>query len=141
MHDPWRCRIARKPVAAEPPSRIKAAKAFAIEAARLLAETRCHTVVVLDVAGISPVCDYFVLATGTSSRQMRSVCDDVVELAHQRDFAPMRKPNFESESWLLVDCVDVIVHLFSEDARHYYDLDNLWGDAKKVEWQEKKSSK
>jgi ribosome-associated protein len=120
---------------------MKAAKAFAIEAARLAANTRCHSVVVLDVTGISPVCDYFVIATGTSARQMKSVGDELLDLAVQKDFAPLRKPGLDSETWILVDCVDVIIHLFSEDARHYYDLDNLWGDAKQVEWQDRKSGK
>ena len=99
-----------------------------------------RTVVVLDVAGISPVCDYFVLATGTSSRQLRSVGEELVELARARDFAPMNRSSASSDAWILVDCFDVVIHLFSEDARHYYDLDNLWGDAKKVAW-EKKSDK
>ena len=117
-------------------SRAAATKKFAIEAARLAANTRCHSVVVLDVGGLSPVCDYFVIATGTSPRQMRTVADDVLEFAASQNFAPLNESGLEGESWLLVDCVDVIIHLFSEEARHYYDLDNLWGDAKRVEWEE-----
>ena len=91
---------------------------------------------VLDVDGLSPVCDYFVIATGTSPRQMRTVADDVLEFAATQGFAPLNESGLEGETWLLVDCVDVIIHLFSEEARHYYDLDNLWGDAKRVEWEE-----
>jgi len=91
--------------------------------------------VVLDVTGLSPVCDFFVLATGTSARQMRSVADDIEELSEARNFAPMSRSDTDSSTWILVDCIDVIVHIFSEDARHYYDLDNLWGDAKRVEWE------
>jgi ribosome-associated protein len=89
----------------------------------------------MDVTGLSPVCDFFVLATGTSGRQMRSVADDIEELSEVRNFAPMSRSDTDSSTWILVDCVDVIVHIFSEDARHYYDLDNLWGDAKRVEWE------
>ena len=47
----------------------------------------------------------------------------------------MSRSDTDSSTWILVDCVDVIVHIFSEDARHFYDLDNLWGDAKRVEWE------
>jgi len=115
--------------------RIAAAKQFAIDAAKLAQNTRCHSVVVMDVTGLSPVCDFFVIATGTSARQMRSVADDIVELSEARDFAPMSRSDTDSSTWILVDCVDVIVHIFSEDARHYYDLDNLWGDAKQVAWE------
>lgn len=90
--------------------------------------------VVLDVAGLSPVCDYFVIATGTSGRQMRSVAEDVMALAEQRDFAPISHSGTEGDNWILADCVDVIVHIFNEESRSYYDLDNLWGDARRVEW-------
>lgn len=104
----------------------------------MAAGLRCKDVIVLDVAGLSPVCDYFVIATGTSGRQMRSVADDVIALAEERKFAPINHQGLDSENWMLADCVDVIVHIFNESSRSYYDLDNLWGDARPVDW--KKSS-
>jgi ribosome-associated protein len=112
-----------------------ASRAFAIEAATLAANTRCSNVVVLDVSGLSPVTDFFVLATGTSPRQMRTVMDEVEELADAQKFGSIGTAGYEGENWMLLDCVDVIVHVFSLNARIYYDLDNLWGDAKRVEWQ------
>jgi ribosome-associated protein len=114
--------------------RTAAARQFALDAARLAAHTRCHGVVVLDVTGISPVCDFFVIATGTSARQMRTVVDELAELGENRDFAPLTTSGTEGESWMLLDCVDVVVHVFSDEARRFYDLDGLWGDAKRVEW-------
>lgn len=111
------------------------ARQFAIDAARHVANTRCTNVVVLDLSGLSPVTDFFVLATGTSARQMRTVADEVVELAEARKFAPLASSGYEGESWILVDCVDVVVHIFNAQTRGYYDLDNLWGDAKPVQWQ------
>jgi ribosome-associated protein len=110
-------------------AKIEKARAFAIEAAQLAANTRCHNVVVLDVQGISPVCDFFILASGTSPRQMRSVADEIAELGEKRDFASLSRSGYEGESWILVDFVDVVLHLFSDEARAFYDLDNLWGDA------------
>jgi ribosome-associated protein len=130
---PRRCRIASQ--TDDSRQREAAARAFAVEAASLAANTRCHSVVVLDVGGLSPVCDYFVIATGTSPRQMRTVADDIVELAEARNFKPLSESGLDSATWVLVDCVDVIVHIFNQDSRQYYDLDNLWGDAKRVEWQ------
>jgi ribosome-associated protein len=101
----------------------------------MAANTRCHNVVLLDVRGVSPVTDYMILATGTSPRQMRTVCDDIAEMAQSRGHRPFNSTDdSESESWMLIDFVDVVVHVFSNDARQFYDLDNLWGDAKKVEW-------
>ncbi|MGE5607659.1 MAG: ribosome silencing factor [Bacillota bacterium] len=116
-------------------ARVETARAFAIDAARLAANTRCHQVVVLDVRELSPVADFFVLATGTSKRQMGSVCDDIEELGQPRTFTPISRAGYGGDTWILLDFVDVIVHLFSDEARQFYDLDNLWGDAKLVDWQ------
>ena len=116
--------------------RTEAARAFAIEAARLAANTRCHEVAVLDVRGICPVADFFVIASGTSARQMRTVADEIKELGDSKNYSPLARSGYEGESWMLLDCVDVLVHVFNDMARHYYDLDGLWGDAKVVQWQE-----
>jgi ribosome-associated protein len=90
---------------------------------------------VLDVTGISPVTDFLVIATGTSARQMRTVVDDVAEYGEANGFKPYGAPDTESDAWLLVDFVHVVVHVFNSEARMYYDLDSLWGDAKKVDWE------
>lgn len=127
--------IARTIEATDQTGRAAAARQFALDAARLAANTRCHSVIVLDVTGLSPVCDYFVLATGTSARQMRTVVDEIAELGETHDFAPNTSSGTEGESWMLLDCIDVVVHVFSPDARQFYDLDALWGDAKRVEWE------
>jgi ribosome-associated protein len=115
--------------------RIEAARAFAIEAARLAANTRCRDVTVLDVRGVCPVADFFVIASGTSARQMRTVMDELQELGDEKHFSPLARSGYEGETWMLLDCVDVLVHIFNDTARHYYDLDGLWGDAKPVRWQ------
>lgn len=119
--------------------RLPSAREFAIAAARLAANTRCSNVVVLELGGLSPVCDFFVLATGTSARQMRTVADELAELGEKQNFAPIGISGYEGESWILVDCVDVVTHVFTNETRAYYDLDNLWGDAKRVEWQDNSS--
>ena len=90
----------------------------------------------LDVRGLSPITDYFVLATGTSPRQMKTVCDDVAELARELKYTALSESGLDGDSWMLVDFVDVMFHIFSESARTYYDLEGLWGDAKIVEWED-----
>lgn len=125
----------RKSNVTDDAKRLAESRRFAIEAARHAANTRCTNVVVLDLTGLSPVCDFFVLATGTSTRQMRTVADEIAELAEQQKFSPLASSGYEGESWILVDCVDIVVHIFNAQTRSYYDLDNLWGDAKPVEWQ------
>ena len=116
--------------------RLSAARQFAVEAARIVSQTHGHNVVVLDVSAVSPITDFFVLATGTSPRQMRGICDEVQELGATQNFKPLSLSGYDSDSWILVDFVDVVLHLFNHESRAYYDLDGLWGDAKRVEWQE-----
>jgi ribosome-associated protein len=96
-------------------------------------------VVVLDVRGISPITDYLILATGTSPRQMRSVCDDLAEWADAQGVSSHGADGLTSESWILIDFFDVVVHVFSQEARQFFDLDSLWGDAKRVEWNDAKT--
>ncbi len=116
--------------------RVEAARKFAVEIARLAANTRCTNVVILDVRGLSPVTDFMVLATGTSPRQMRTVTDEAGEYGEQHRFTPLTQSGLQGEMWMLIDFVDVVMHVFNPEARAFYDLDSLWGDAARVEWQQ-----
>jgi ribosome-associated protein len=100
------------------------------------ANTRCRDVAVLDLVGLWPVADLFVIATGSSPRQMRTVCDDITEMAATLGSKPFTQSGYEGQTWIILDFVDVVIHLFSQEARLYYDLENLWGDAPRVTWQE-----
>jgi ribosome-associated protein len=101
----------------------------------MLADTRCHNVIVLDVTGISPVTDFLVLASGTSPRQMKSAADTLDDVAEPLAFRALSRVGDDSGTWIVADFVDVVVHIFSQEARLFYDLDNLWGDAQRVAWQ------
>jgi len=107
----------------------------------MLADTRCHNVVILDVGGLSPVTDFMVIATGTSPRQMKSACDDLEEMAGPRDFRALSRAGDGGANWTCIDFVDVVVHVFSQEARFYYDLEGLWGDAPKVPWPAREDTK
>lgn len=109
-------------------------RAFAVEAARLILDDKCHDVVVLDVRGLSQVTDYIVIGSGTSDRQMRSALDDVAKLGAEQGFRSFRTNADERATWLLADFVDVVVHLFEPNTRALYDLEMLWGDADRIEW-------
>ena len=114
--------------------RLAVARQFAIDAARLTHNTHCGNVVVLDVSAVSPVTDFLVLATGTSPRQMRTVCDEIEDMSQPRGFTAKSRPGYDGDHWILVDFMDVVVHLFNHESRAFYDLDNLWGDGKIVDW-------
>ena len=120
--------------------RLAAARQFAVESARHFAATRCHNVVVLDMQGLSPITDFMVIGTGTSPRQMRTVVDQLEEIADPKGHHKLSRSGDETSQWIVVDFVDVVCHVFDQDARQFYDLDNLWGDAKRLEWEQAPSS-
>ena len=113
--------------------RPQSAVEFAKAAGQLAAATRCTDVVLLDVSNRSQVAHYFLIATGTSARQMTTVADQIAELGENMGFKPWRISGAESARWILIDCVDVVVHLFDPASRAFYDLEMLWGDCPRVE--------
>jgi ribosome-associated protein len=110
------------------------ARAFAVEAARLLADDKCDDIVLLDVRELSQVTDFIVIGTGTSERQMRAVLHHVEDLGGEMSFSAYRSSADERATWLLADFVDVVVHVFEPNTRAHYDLEMLWGDAPKLDW-------
>ena len=109
-------------------------KAVAIEIARLLSDDKCSDITLLDVRGISSVQDFVILASGTSDRQMRSAATDVKNLLPTLGSSVFRTSIDDQSTWIVVDCVDTVIHIFEPNTRAYYDLESMWGDAPKVEW-------
>ena len=107
--------------------------AFAVEAGRLLQDRHCEDVVLLDVTGLSQVCDYVLIATGTSDRQMKSVAVEVKNLGEEMQLPAFRKNIDSGATWIVVDFVTVVLHMFEPQRRAYYDLEDLWSDAKCVQ--------
>ena len=107
---------------------------FVIEAARLLADRHCENVVLLDVRGLSQVCDYVLIGSGTSDRQMKSLAEELEDLGGANDNPVFRSSQDSSVTWIVIDFVDLVAHLFEPDQRAYYDLESLWSDAESVQW-------
>lgn len=107
---------------------------FAVEAARLLEDRHCTEVQLLDLRGISQVCDFILIGSGTSDRQMRSVADEVGTLGKERGAARFRTNKDPASTWIIVDFIDLVVHLFEPSRRAYYDLEDLWSDSSVVEF-------
>ncbi len=108
---------------------------LAVQAARFLYEAKGLDVVVLDVGSITVFADYFVIASGSSSRHVRSLADKLLYSEHK-----IRKPahveGYQMGSWVLLDYGDVVVHIFGESERHFYGLERLWGDAPEIGFKE-----
>ncbi|MFO0834187.1 MAG: ribosome silencing factor [Phycisphaerales bacterium] len=108
---------------------------LAIELARSMHDDKCTDIVVLDVRGKSPITDFVVIGSGTSDRQMHAVIQNVRKTGDKLGHTAWRSDADEQSTWLLADFVDVIVHVFEPNIRAHYDLEMLWGDAKRVEWE------
>ena len=106
---------------------------FAVEAAKIALLRNCTDAKVLNLKGISPATDYYVIATGTSSRQIQTVADEISDFAKENKYLRFGIAGYDSANWILLDYVDVMVHIMSPQAREYYNLEMLWGDAEEVE--------
>src|SRR6266542_1859253 len=96
-------------------------------------EKKSHDVVVLDISEVSSFTDYFILCTGTSSRQTQAIADAVEERARETGAKPSHIEGYPHAEWILLDFVDFVVHIFSPTARAFYDLERLWRDGKRVD--------
>jgi ribosome-associated protein len=107
---------------------------LALAAARTAAENRGQDIVVLDLREQTPIFDYFVLATGTSRRQLHAMSEEI-DHKLERDLNDHRLgiEGYAESRWILLDYGSVVVHLFDEETRAYYDLENLWGNARRLD--------
>lgn len=108
----------------------------ALTAARVAQENRGRDVVVLDLRELTPVFDYFVLATGTSRRQLHAISEEI-DHALEQGLGDRRLSieGYRDSHWILLDYGDVVIHLFDDETRKYYDLESLWSGAKRVDWE------
>lgn len=103
-------------------------------AARVAAENRGRDIVILDMREVTPVFDYFVLATGTSRRQLHAMSEEIDhKLQDEMGDHRLGLEGYQESRWILLDYGDVVVHLFEAEAREYYGLEDLWCDAKRIE--------
>jgi len=101
---------------------------------REFADTKkAENIVILDVRKLSSVTDYFVIASGTSEPHLRAVTNEIEDrLREEHGLRPRARDGSLATAWVVLDYVDVIVHVMRADVRELYDLEGLWGDAKRV---------
>ena len=106
---------------------------MALAAARIAAENRGRNILVLDLRAITPIFDYFVVVTGTSRRQLHAMSEEIDHLL-EVDMHDKRLgiEGYRESRWIVLDYGNIVVHLFDEETRDYYALEELWGDAPKV---------
>ncbi len=87
-------------------------------------------IVLLDVRGVTSIADYFVLTNGSSNVHVRAIADEIrTKMKKEEGILPWHVEGFEALTWVLIDYVDIVVHVFDRDTRQYYAIDKLWKDA------------
>ncbi len=108
-------------------------KALSLEVFNALEDKKAVDIKVLDVRHLTSIADYFVIATGTSSKHVSSLAEAVEEDLDKISVHPSHKEGHRSGEWVLIDYLDVIVHVFTEEKREFYKLEKMWKDAEVVQ--------
>jgi ribosome-associated protein len=102
--------------------------------AKAAEDMRGKETLVLDLTEVTPIVDYFVITTGASGRQMNAVADEVDRVMRGEGSRPRGVEGRKDSSWILHDFGDIVLHVFSPEARKLYDLEHLWADAPRIDW-------
>jgi ribosome-associated protein len=97
-----------------------------------LQEKKALDIVSLDLRRLTDTTDHFVLCSATTGQHVRSLTDEVTQRLRNIGERPWHIEGYEARRWVLVDCVDIVVHILQQDARQFYSLERLWGDAPKT---------
>lgn len=107
---------------------------LALAAARTASENRGRNIVVLDLREVTPVFDFFVIATGSSRRQLHAMSEEIDhKLEDDLGDKRMGIEGYSESRWILLDYGTVVIHLFDDETREYYDIENLWTQAKRID--------
>lgn len=110
--------------------------ARAAHAAEILDDLKLEEITMLDLRGVTDFTDFFIVATARSRTQMQAGVNRLVEGLKEVGLRPFSPPEDESPKWSVVDYGDFVVHLFEEEARRHYRLEELWGDAIELDWRQ-----
>jgi ribosome-associated protein len=102
--------------------------------ARIGEENKAKNVLILDMRGITPLYDFFVLLTGSSRRQIHTIAEEIDASMRGVGDERLSIQGYQASRWVVQDYGDVVVHVFDAEAREYYNLEDLWADAPRVDW-------
>ena len=101
--------------------------------AKAISSKKGLNIKLIEIGDISSLADYMVIATGTSSTHVKAIADEVEYQLDEAGISVSHIEGYRSNSWISLDYVDVIVHIFSDEAREFYDLERLWQDGKEID--------
>ncbi len=105
-------------------------KTLAKKIATLTLTKKAHDVIIMDLKKLTDVTDYFVVCSADSDTQVKAIADAVIEGTEKIGIPAWRTEGLTQRIWIIIDFVDVVVHIFLKEARQFYNLEKLWGDAK-----------
>ena len=106
---------------------------FAEEISQIILSKKGFTIKILDLRKLSAFADYFIICSASSDTQVQAIADAVDKQLRDRGIKTYHREGYEALNWVLLDYFDVVVHIFKSEARDYYNLEKLWGDAKVIE--------
>lgn len=121
---------------AEEPIRTLNSAHLAERVAHLALEKKARDILILDLTGLTSATDRFVVMTADSDTQVKAIADHIVEKLKEHGLRAWHVEGLEGRRWVLLDYVDVVVHVFYSETRHFYSLETLWGDAPAVRVQD-----
>lgn len=118
-----------------PTRKLSNARHRACLCAQTASDNKARDIVVMDMRELTPLYDYFVIVTGISRRQIHTLAEEIDAALRAEGDARMGIEGYEASKWVVQDYGDVLVHVFDPDTRSYYNLEELWADAKRVNWE------
>ena len=109
------------------------AKEAAVIAAKALDDKKAVNLMMLETRSVTTLCEYMVICTGTSDTHLRALCDEVEKKMEEAGERVWHREGYRGDTWIVMDFCGVIVHVFTEEMRKFYDLERLWGDAPAVD--------
>ncbi|HVE92906.1 MAG TPA: ribosome silencing factor [Actinomycetota bacterium] len=101
-------------------------------AAEAASDKKAQAIVALDVRELLAITDYFLICSGTSERQVRTISDEITKQLRESGARIIRREGEREAQWILLDYEDFVIHVFGAEQREYYDLERLWKDAPRV---------
>ncbi|GFI42440.1 ribosomal silencing factor RsfS [Lachnospiraceae bacterium] len=98
-----------------------------------LEDKKGEDICIIDIAGISPLADYFIITNGSSDSQVKALVDNVEEKMHKAGHSQIQREGLKTGNWVLLDYGDVVVHVFDKENREFYHLERIWSDGKRIE--------
>lgn len=111
-------------------------KKMARIAVQALDDKKAEDLTILDISGVSVIADYFIIASGNNRNQVQAMADNAEEALGRAGYEPKQIEGYQSANWILMDYKDIILHIFSEEDRSFYDLERIWRDGKQISKEE-----